>query len=97
MKISVLKLSCVCLLLMFCMSSTLVFAAQKVNINKATAVELVTLKGVGEKTALSIIEYRETHGLFKSIEDIVNVKGVGQKSFAKLAELITVTDEAPKQ
>lgn len=94
MKISVCKSLCVCLLLMLCVSATAVLAAQQININKATAAELVALKGVGEKTALSIVEYRELHGDFKSTAEIVNVKGIGEKTFAKLADQITVGDEA---
>lgn len=93
MKISGLKLSFLCVLLMFCVSAMTVSAGQKININKAGVVELATLKGVGEKTAASIVEYREAHGNFKTIQEIVNVKGIGEKSFAKLAELITVSDE----
>ena len=51
-----------------------------VNINTATKEELMTLKGVGEKIADRIIEYRNAHP-FQSPEDIINVKGFGQKMF----------------
>jgi competence protein ComEA len=52
----------------------------KININTATAEELEKIKGVGEKTAADIIEYREKNGLFKTITDITKVKGIGEKS-----------------
>ena len=84
------------LLVVLCVTVPSVFASQKVNINKATVAELVVLKGIGEKTAASIVEYRKTHGDFKQISALVNVKGVGDKTFAKLADQITVQDETPK-
>ncbi len=61
-----------------------------VNINKADKAELMTIKGVGEKTATSIISYRKKHGKFKSAHDIVNVKGIGEKTFAKMKKDIKV-------
>ena len=92
MKVSVRSVF-VCLFLMFCVSFSSAFATQKININKATVAELVTLPGVGEKTAASVVEYRQIHGDFKTIDGIINVKGVGEKTFAKMAEQITVSDE----
>jgi competence protein ComEA len=62
----------------------------KVNINTATAEELSTLKGIGEKKAEAIIEYRENHGHFTTIEDIKNVKGVGDKTFEEIKDNIAV-------
>ncbi len=93
MKVSGLRSFWVCLLLLLCVSATVAVASQKININKATEVELVALKGVGEKTAASIVEYRKIHGDFKAIDGIINVKGIGDKTFAKFADQITVTDE----
>ncbi len=88
---------CVCLLLiMLCVSAQAVFASQKVDINKATVAELVVLKGIGEKTAASIVAYREEKGAFKSTADLVKVKGVGEKTLAKFADQIMVEDEAKK-
>ena len=63
---------------------------QKVNINKASKEELMTLSKIGESKALAIIEYRETNGNFKSIEDIKNVSGIGDKLFEEIKEYITV-------
>jgi competence protein ComEA len=82
---------------MFLFVSPAVFAeTAKVNINTATVAELVTLKGIGEKTANSIIEYRQTHGQFKTITELVQVKGIGEKTFAKFADQITVGEENPQ-
>ena len=61
----------------------------KININTADAEELDRLKGIGEKTAEAIIEYREETP-FKSIEDIMNVKGIGEKKFEEIKNDICV-------
>lgn len=61
-----------------------------VNINKATKEQLMTLPSVGSVTAENIISYRETYGLFKSIEEIKNVTRIGEKTFESLKELISV-------
>jgi competence protein ComEA len=53
----------------------------KININTAAADELVQLKGVGEKKAVLIIEFRETNGPFKLPEDFLKVPGIGPKTF----------------
>lgn len=55
-----------------------------VDINHATATELTTLKGIGEKKAAAIISYRDSHGAFNSIDDLSKVKGIGKKSVARL-------------
>ena len=56
----------------------------KVDLNTATLEQLVTLPGVGKKKAAAIIEYRKTNGKFTSVDDLVNVKGVGKKMLEKL-------------
>ena len=63
---------------------------KKININTATLEELITLNGLGESKAKSIIEYRNNNGLFNSIEDLLNVKGIGQKIFEGIKEFIEV-------
>ena len=52
-------------------------AAAKVNINSASAKELMALKGIGEKVARRIVEFREANGPFKSVDDLKRVDGVG--------------------
>ena len=62
----------------------------KVNINTATKEELMTLTGIGESKAKDIIKYRETSGLYTSIDDIKKVTGIGESIFAQIKENITV-------
>lgn len=64
--------------------------ANKVNINKASIEELITLKNVGQKYAERIIAYREKNGPFQKCEDITKVKGIGEKILAVNADKITV-------
>ena len=64
--------------------------SSKININTATLEELDKLPGVGEATANKIISHREENGQFKTIEDIKNVNGIGDKKFEKMKELICV-------
>jgi competence protein ComEA len=65
-------------------------ATEKININTATAEQLDTLEGIGPAYAQKIIEYRTTSGGFKTIEEIKNVKGIGDKTFEKIASNITI-------
>ena len=60
------------------------------NINTATAAELEALPGVGPKTAGAIVEYRKANGPFESIEDIMDVPGIGEGTFEKIKGGITV-------
>ena len=62
----------------------------KININTANETELDSLPGIGPAKALEIIKYREKNGRFKSIEEIKNIKGVGEASFEKLKDSIKV-------
>lgn len=61
-----------------------------VSLNNGTVEELMTLKGVGVAIAQRIIDYRSENGLFQSIEDIQNVKGIGPKVFDKLKDTICI-------
>jgi competence protein ComEA len=67
--------------------------AAPVNLNTATQTQLETLPGVGAATAKRILEYRQKSGSFKKIEELMNVKGIGEKSFLKLKPHITVAAE----
>ncbi len=58
-----------------------------ISLNRASQKELMTLKGIGEKTSLKIIEYRKKQR-FSCLEDIKNVKGIGEKTFIRLRDLI---------
>jgi len=62
----------------------------KINLNKATVVELTQLKGIGQKYAERIVAFREKNGLFEKTEDLMNVKGIGIKIWEKNKDLITV-------
>ncbi|MPN48493.1 ComE operon protein 1 [bioreactor metagenome] len=64
--------------------------AGKININTAEASELDSLPGIGEAYAKRIIEYRKANGPFKSIEDIKNVTGIGEKRYEAIKDLIMV-------
>ncbi len=61
----------------------------KVNINTASKDELMTLSGIGEVKAQAIIDYRTKNGPFKDIHDIVNVSGIGEKTFENIKDSIT--------
>ncbi len=65
-------------------------AGKKININSAYALDLEALPGIGEVTAERIIEYREQKKGFKKIEDLMNVKGIGEKKFEKIKDYIVV-------
>ena len=61
-----------------------------VNVNTATAADFEALPGIGAKTAALIVEYRQKNGPFKKIEELMNVRGIGEKSFLKLKPQLTV-------
>jgi competence protein ComEA len=61
-----------------------------ININHCSFDDLISLPGIGEAKAAAIIKYRETNGGFDTIEDILNVSGIGPAIFADIKELITV-------
>lgn len=60
------------------------------NLNAATVEQLETLPGIGRKVAERILEYRAKSGGFKKIEELMNVKGIGEKSFLKIKPLVSV-------
>ncbi|MGY3765333.1 helix-hairpin-helix domain-containing protein [Vagococcus vulneris] len=62
----------------------------QVNLNTATLAELMTLKGVGQKKAEAILQYRDENGRFEQIEDLKKVKGIGEKTFESLSQSIRI-------
>jgi competence protein ComEA len=68
-----------------------------ININTASAAQLATLPGIGARTAQAIVDHRQKAGGFKKIEELMNVKGIGEKSFLKMKPMVTVSgDRAEK-
>jgi len=68
-----------------------------INLNTATAAQLETLPGIGARTAQAIVEHRQKNGSFKKVEELMNIKGIGEKSFLKLKPMVTVgADKADK-
>ncbi|AST92647.1 helix-hairpin-helix domain-containing protein [Sutcliffiella cohnii] len=62
----------------------------KININSASEEELTKLTGIGPSKAKAIVRYREEHGFFKSVDELVNVSGIGDKSLASIRDEIIV-------
>jgi competence protein ComEA len=61
-----------------------------IDLNQASAEQLTRLPGIGEALAKRIVDFREQHGPFKRVEDLMKVKGIGEKSFEKLRPYIKV-------
>jgi len=66
-------------------------AGKKVNINQASAKELANLPRIGAKVADRIVEYRQAHGSFAKVEDLMEVKGIGEKLFATLKPYLSLS------
>ena len=77
--------------------------AGKVNLNSATVAQLEELPGIGPSLAARIVEHRQKNGAFKSVEDLMAVRGIGEKNFTKIQSYLTVgaaqqsAKETPKQ
>jgi competence protein ComEA len=69
--------------------------AVPLNINTATAAQLEKLPGIGPRTAARIIEYRQKNGGFKKVEELMNVRGLAEKSFLRLKSQVTVAPPKP--
>ena len=68
----------------------IVATSTKVNINTASAEELMTLSGIGPTKAQAIVDYRTNNGAFATVDDLINVSGIGEKTLAKIRDEITV-------
>jgi len=64
-------------------------AADPINVNTATTAQLETLPGIGPAMAKRIVEHREKNGPFAKLEDLMQVKGIGEKAFLRLRPLLT--------
>ena len=72
--------------------------AGKINLNTATVSQLEDLPGIGPSLAARIVEPRQKNGAFKSVEDLMAVKGIGEKNFSKIQGLLSVgAPTAPKE
>jgi comEA protein len=65
-------------------------AAEKINLNTASAEQLQSLPGIGPATAKSIVDYRAKVGKINRIEEIINIKGIGEKKFEKIKDRLVV-------
>ena len=63
---------------------------ESIDLNTASAAALEALPGVGPRTAQLIVEYREEHGGFEKVEDLMNIRGIGEKTFLRLRPLVRV-------
>ena len=68
--------------------------AAMINLNTATLAELQSLPGIGAKVAARIVEYRTKKGPFRKVEELMNVQGIGEKTFLKMRAQLTVSSAA---
>ena len=69
-----------------------VVSTEVVNLNSATVAQIASLPGIGPKTAELVVQYRTKNGPFKKIEEVMNVRGIGEKSFLKIKDQLTVAE-----
>lgn len=66
-----------------------------VDLNTATVTELMQLPRIGARTAERIVKFRKEHGAYRRIEEVMNVQGIGEKSFVRLRPYLAVSHAAP--
>ena len=92
------ELTLAALIILFCaFAQALPLRGDPVNLNTASARQLEGLPGIGPALAQRIIDHRQENGPFKRIEDLMNVRGIGEKKFLQLEELITVDGQPSKK
>jgi competence protein ComEA len=69
-------------------------STEVINLNSATVSQIADLPGIGVKTAELVVQYRLKNGPFKKIEEVMNIRGIGEKSFLRIKDRISVA--APK-
>ncbi|MCX8071088.1 MAG: helix-hairpin-helix domain-containing protein [Candidatus Binatia bacterium] len=84
----------IALLLCSCAMPGWAAETKPINVNTATMAELMSIKGIGEAKARAIIEHREKHGPFKTVDELKNVTGIGDKLLATLRPQVTVGEPA---
>ncbi len=84
----------VLLLLLWFTVPTWAAETKPINVNTASMAELMSIKGIGEAKARAIIEHREKHGPFKTVDELKNVSGIGDKLLATLKPHVTVGEAA---
>ena len=94
MKIKMILAGCI---MAFTMFTGAVFADDQVDFNPATVEQFQVLKGIGGKTASAIVTYRQKHGGFQSVADLVHVKGIGEKKLAKIEGQLMVSKVKAKK
>ena len=72
-------------------------STEVINLNSATAAQIASLPGIGVKTAELVVEYRQKNGPFKKIEEIMNVRGIGEKSFLRIKDRLSVAAPKPEK
>ena len=72
-------------------------AGERVELNSADRAGLEELPGIGPRTAELIIEYRTENGGFKKVEDLMNVRGIGERTFLRLRDLVRIDTSADQQ
>jgi len=76
--------------------STPVSRIHKVDINKASALEIATIPGLGARKSEAIVEYRKVHGPFKTVEELKNVSGIGDRLLQRIRAYIKIGSENSK-